>query len=89
MTRKWRGHIEEIDGDTVIARYEPDAAPAEIWELDLDKVPEDMRFVGALFDVENAPNLRWCRERWTQEDIDRAREAAKELCAVFLDKESK
>lgn len=85
---KWPGYIASIDPKrnkaTIVYELFGDGYLYEIF-VDLDKVPEDVRHLGQYCRI-SGDKMEWCRDVWTQEDIDRAREKGRELDELFEEK---
>ena len=69
---EWTGWIEEIDDDVVTVRFGDNHMC-----IDKELVPKDLLVLGQYCRIE------WCREVWTKEDIERAREEGKKLYSLF------
>jgi hypothetical protein len=83
---KYPGWIEWIEGQEVGLCYEDVCGRRHCWGTRLDTVPFDLREVGAMFRLLDG-RRDWCRERWTQEEIDRAQEAGAEMFAALAEDE--
>jgi hypothetical protein len=93
ILQEWRGWIEEIKGDAfwAILRESEDDEQLQ-FEMPVSLVPEEdreflqpgayltVRIIGENEDDEDAScEIEMFRERWTQEDIDKALEAGKKM----------
>lgn len=85
---EWIASIVGIDdGDKyepagALVEFETSAGPSELW-LPISDIPEDCRVLGTLC------RLEWCRKKWTQEELNKAREAGAESASLLgLNKDS-
>lgn len=82
---KWSGHIDYIfpDGRAVIV-YTINGLDYEI-DIDLRDIPEDCRNLGQYCRIVG-DTIEWCREVWTQEEIEEARKRGKEMFEHWKEK---
>lgn len=80
---KWPGHIIDIDFefDEATIAYLINDCVYEL-TLDLEDIPKDLHHLGQMCRI-IGDTIEWCRDVWTQEELDAAREKGKELDELF------
>lgn len=89
------GHVQSVEKDTFWIRYCDIAGNEEQAEAITDKILIDVEkeylAIGMYFDwvfySDSTYEFWFCKDVWTQEEIDRAREEAEELIKYFKWKE--